>query len=101
MRWVCITLIAIVSLWGLAFMFVGWFPCFPVRGAWQRNIGAKCYGFGLGNVHEFIMIFKIHSSSNMVLDVLVFLTPMVIFRTPTLKIKNLVAMAGVFTCGAM
>ncbi|KAH3917075.1 hypothetical protein HBI56_122630 [Parastagonospora nodorum] len=101
MRWVCITLIAIVSLWGLAFMFVGWFPCFPIRGAWQRNIGAKCYGFGLGNVNEFIMIFKIHSSSNMVLDVLVFLTPMVIFRTPTLKIKNLVAMAGVFTCGAI
>lgn len=37
----------------------------------------------------------------MVLDLLVFLTPMVIFKTPTLKIKSLVAMAGVFTCGAM
>jgi len=82
-------------------MVVGWVPCWPVRGAWQRNIGAKCYGFGLGSVDEFIMIFKIHASSNMVLDLLVFLTPMVIFKTPTLKVKNLVAMAGVFTCGAM
>jgi hypothetical protein len=82
-------------------MIVGWFPCFPVRGAWHRDTSAKCYGFGLGDVQEFIMIFKIHSASNMVLDVLVFLTPMIIFKTPTLKTKNVMAMVGVFTCGAM
>jgi hypothetical protein len=101
MRWICLTLLTIVTLWGLAFAFVGWFPCFPVRGAWERQIGAKCYGFGLGDVQEFIMMFKIHSASNMVLDVLIFMTPMIIFRTPTLKIKNLLAMAGVFAFGGM
>jgi hypothetical protein len=101
MRKWCFTLITIVSAWGTAFAFTGWFPCFPVRGTWQREIGAKCYGFGLGDVQEFIMMFKIHSASNMVLDVLVFVTPMVIFRTPTLKRKNLMAMAGVFTFGGV
>jgi hypothetical protein len=101
MRKWCFILMGIVSTWGLAFSFTGWFPCFPVRGAWQRNIDAKCYGFGLGNVQDFIIMFKIHSASNMVLDFLVFVTPMVIFRTPTLKKKNLLAMAGVFTFGGV
>lgn len=101
MRKLCLTLLVIVSMWGSAFAFVGWFSCFPVRGAWQRNIGAKCYGFGLGDVQQFIMLFKIHSASNMVLDVTIFMTPMVIFRTPTLKAKNLLAMAGVFTFGGV
>jgi hypothetical protein len=99
MRWTCIVLLVIVSLWGLAFSFVGWFPCFPVRGAWQREIGAKCYGFGLGRVEEFITMFRVHSATNMVLDVAIFLTPMVIFKTPKLKVKNILAMAGVFTFG--
>jgi hypothetical protein len=101
MRWTCFVLIAIVSLWGLAFSIMGWFPCFPLRGTWQRNIGAKCYGFGFGDAQQFITMFKVHSTSNMCLDVAIFLTPMVIFRTPTLKTKSLVAMGGLFTFGGM
>jgi hypothetical protein len=101
MRWVCIILITVVSLWGLAFFIIGWFPCFPVRGAWQRDISATCYGFGLGDVQEFILMFKFHSASNMVLDFAVFLTPMVIFKSPSLKTKNVLGIVGVFGFGAM
>jgi hypothetical protein len=101
MRLTCIVLLVIVSLWGIAFSFVGWFPCFPVRGAWDRTSGAKCYGFGLNTVDEFVMMFRIHSASNMVLDIAIFLTPMVIFKTPRLKVKNLLAMAGVFAFGGV
>ncbi|KAF1921699.1 hypothetical protein BDU57DRAFT_436789 [Ampelomyces quisqualis] len=101
MRRVCLTLLSIVTLWGLAFAFAGWFPCFPVRGAWQHRIGAKCYGFGLSDVQEFFIMYKIHSASNMVLDFMIFMTPMVIFKTPTLKVKNLLAMAGVFAFGGI
>jgi hypothetical protein len=101
MRWVCIVLLVIVTLWGIAFSFVGWFPCFPVRGAWDRQINAKCYGFGLRTVEEFVMMFRIHSATNMVLDVAIFLTPMVIFRTPRLKVKNLLAMTGIFAFGGV
>jgi hypothetical protein len=96
-----VSTLVIVSLWGIAFSFVGWFPCFPVRGAWDRQSGAKCYGFGLRTVEEFVMMFRIHSASNMVLDVAIFLTPMVIFKTPKLKVKNLLAMAGVFAFGGV
>jgi hypothetical protein len=101
MRWVCIALITVISLWGLAFVFMSWFPCFPVRGAWERGIDAKCYGFGFANKNEFVAMFKAHSASNMVLDVCVFLTPMIIFRSPQLKRKNVLALVGVFTFGGM
>ncbi|KAL5120583.1 hypothetical protein ACEQ8H_001602 [Pleosporales sp. CAS-2024a] len=100
MRWVCYILLGIVTLWGSAFLFIAWFPCFPVRGTWDRTVTAKCYGFGMGNIQDFIMAFRIQSSSNMVLDILIFLTPMVIFRTPTLKTRNKIAMMGVFMGGA-
>jgi hypothetical protein len=101
MRWTCLGLLTVVSLWGLAFAFVGWFPCFPVRGAWEREIGAKCYGFGLGNLKDFITMYKVHSASNMVLDISIFLTPMVIFGTPKLKVKHLLALIGVFSFGGV
>ncbi|KAF1849755.1 uncharacterized protein K460DRAFT_390421 [Cucurbitaria berberidis CBS 394.84] len=101
MRKICIGLLVLVSLWGLGFSIVGWFPCFPVRGFWQRTIGAKCYGFGFGNVQSFIAMFKAHSASNMVLDFIIFLTPLVLFRTPHLRVKNVLAMTGVFAFGAI
>ncbi|KAF2035620.1 hypothetical protein EK21DRAFT_54601 [Setomelanomma holmii] len=100
-RWTCLTLLVLVSLWGLSFFIVGWFPCFPIRGAWNRNIGAKCYGFGLGDVQNFIIMFKIHSASNMTFDLAIFLTPLILFGKPNLKPRNLVAMAGVFAFGAL
>jgi hypothetical protein len=101
MRWVCITLITVISLWGLAFVFMAWFPCFPVREVWHRSADAKCYGYGFSNKAEFVAIYKAHSASNMVLDVCVFLTPMIIFRSPKLKKKSMLALAGVFTFGGM
>jgi len=99
MRWTCFLLLGLVSVWGLGFAFIGWFPCFPVKGYWDRTIGAKCYGFGLGDVDEFINIYRAHSASNMVFDVAIFLTPLVLFGRPNLKVKSLLAMAGVFAFG--
>ncbi|KAF1934771.1 hypothetical protein EJ02DRAFT_439661 [Clathrospora elynae] len=101
MRWICIGLLVTISLWGLAFSMVGWFACFPIQGTWDRTVPAKCYGFGFGDVPGFIAAFKAHSASNMMFDILIFITPMILFRTPHLRPKNLLAMAGVFTFGAV
>lgn len=101
MRWTCIVLLVILSLWGLGFFIVGWFPCFPVRGAWQREINAKCYGFGLHDVPSFVNLFKAYSASNMAFDIVVFVVPLVLFRTPNLRMKNAFAMSGVFAFGAV
>jgi hypothetical protein len=101
MRWLCIGLLVCVSLWGIGFAICGWFPCFPVHGYWDRTVAANCYGFGFGNVASFINMFKAHSASNMMWDILIFLAPMILFRTPNLKPKNMLAMVGVFTFGAV
>ncbi|KAF2833912.1 hypothetical protein CC86DRAFT_462160 [Ophiobolus disseminans] len=101
MRWTCLGLLALVSLWGLGFSIVAWFPCFPVRGYWQRTTEARCYGFGFSNVDDFVNIYKAHSASNMAFDVAIFLTPLVLFGRPNLKPKSLLAMAGVFAFGGI
>lgn len=102
MRLVCLGLLGLVSLWGLGFAIVGWFPCFPVRGYWDRTINARCYGFGFGeNPSEFVGTYRAHSASNMVFDVAIFLAPLVLFGRPNLKLKSLLSMAGIFALGAM
>jgi hypothetical protein len=102
MRTVCLVLLGLVSIWGFAFSIVGWFPCFPVRSYWERLPGSRCYGFGFGNdVESFINMYKAHSASNMVFDIAVFLTPLVLFGRPNLKPKNLLSMGGVFAFGGM
>ena len=101
MRWVCLGLLTIVVLWSMAFAFMAWFPCFPVRGCWDRSFTANCYGFGFGSLSGFINMYNAQSATNMILDVAIFVAPMVLFRTPNLRKKNVIAMTGVFTFGAV
>lgn len=102
MRIICLGLLGIVTVWGLGFSIIGWFPCFPVRGYWERSINARCYGFGFGDsVEEFVDIYKAHSASNMVFDIAIFLTPLVLFGRPNLSYRSLLSMVGIFTLGGM
>ena len=101
MRWLCISLLVLITLWGLAFSIMGWFSCRPVRAYWNRTADAKCYGFGYGDRESFIAMFQAHSATNMFFDLAVFAAPLVLFRTPNLKLKNVLALAGVFTFGAV
>lgn len=101
MRWICIGLLVAVILWGAAFAFIAWFPCFPVRGYWDRTVPAKCYAFGFGNLKEFVMTYKAQSATNMMFDVAIFVAPMILFGTPNLRRKNIIAMVGVFSFGAV
>jgi hypothetical protein len=103
MRWLCIAMICFVSLWGMAYSITAWFPCFPLKGMWDREHypDAKCYGFGFADLDSFEAMFESHTAINMLLDFAIFATPLVLFRTPNLKSRNLLAMAGVFTFGAL
>ncbi len=101
MRLICIVLVVITSLWGLIYFVLGWFPCFPVRAAWERTIQATCYGFGYNDPKSFTETYVSHASSNMALDLIIFVIPLVLFSTPNLNPRNLIAMAGMFFCGAV
>lgn len=43
LRRLCITLTFITCAYGIAFAFMGWFPCIPVEGFWRRDLNAFCY----------------------------------------------------------
>lgn len=101
MRWVCITLLVMVTLWGLAFSIVGWFSCAPVSAYWNRTANSKCYGFGFADRETFIAMFQTHSATNMFFDFAVFATPLVLFRTPDLKFKSMMALGAVFALGTV
>lgn len=68
---------------------------------WGRTPGAKCYGFAYTDRENFIAMFQAHSATNMFFDLAIFATPLILFRTPNLKFKNMLALAGVFTFGAV
>lgn len=78
---------------------------FPPQAYFNRNDypGAKCYGFGFGygDVAGFIGLFESHTALNMLFDLTVFITPMVLFSKPNLQVKNICAMVGVFVIGGV
>ena len=103
MRTICRCLLVFTVLWGCAFTFVGWFGCLPPAGFWDTTLETTCYGFGFGKdgVAGFIAAFQAHASTNMILDVAIFAIPLVLFKRPDLKTKTILAMSGMFVCGAM
>jgi hypothetical protein len=103
MRMICRCILGFTILWGCAFLFVGWFGCLPPAGFWDTTLETKCYGFGFGNdgVPGYIAAFKAHASTNMILDVAIFTIPLVLFKRPDLKMKTVLAMSGMFFCGAV
>jgi len=103
MRRVCLGLMGVTILWGCAFMFIGWFDCLPPKGFWDRSVKSKCYGFGFGEdgIPGYVAAFEAHAATNMCLDLAIFMVPLVLLTTPHLKMKTILAMTGVFICGAM
>jgi hypothetical protein len=86
-RTLTVILLAVVMLWGFTFVFMAWFPCFPVSGFWNKTMipQAKCYGFG----------------TNMGLDIAIFLLPITEYFRPGLVRRQLLAMTGLFAIGLM
>lgn len=103
MRWICIVLITLITMWGISYGFMAWVPCFPPSAYYNRDFTSDvtCYAYGFSNVSSFIGVFVSHTALNMVFDLLVFCTPLVLFQKPDLKTKNILAMTGVFLFGGV
>ncbi|KAF9738537.1 hypothetical protein PMIN06_001699 [Paraphaeosphaeria minitans] len=103
MHWVCKALVVIISAWGFAYGFMAWFPCFPPQAYYEslKYPNARCYGYGFVNVNDFIGLFESHTALNMVFDTTIFITPMILFTKPNLRMKNVIAMSGIFIVGAV
>jgi hypothetical protein len=119
-RTVCIGMIILTSIWGIAFSVMAWFPCFPIRAYWEWSLtGATCYAYGMVSVSfinttenvdgatgtkergPFVTTYESHSALNLILDLCVFLTPIsIIWRKQRSKREN-IAILGLFALGAL
>ncbi|EDU42271.1 conserved hypothetical protein [Pyrenophora tritici-repentis Pt-1C-BFP] len=100
-RKICVVLLTMVVIWGLAFSFMAWFPCFPVSTFWDRLNGGRCYGFGFRTAVEaknFILAF---AATNMILDTVIYCIPLTEFFRQDLKRRQLLAMTGLFSLGSV
>ncbi len=75
----CIGITVFIALWGLAYAFLAWAPCFPVHTYWDQTPDARCYGFGASGPREFTGTYMSHAVVNMVLDILVLAIPVPLY----------------------
>ncbi|OAA65666.1 hypothetical protein SPI_02453 [Niveomyces insectorum RCEF 264] len=86
LRRLCQVLLVIVGLWGLAFSFMAWVPCFPVYAYWDLvPDGGRCYGFGISTDRT---AFVAHTAINMALDVFVLAIPVPIYFDGTAPLRT-------------
>jgi hypothetical protein len=101
LRHITIILLVLVTLWGLGFSFLAWFPCIPVSGMWDRTRDSKCYGFGAAVLSEVRVVLFTFASTNMFLDVVIFAIPLTEYFRPGLRRKQILAMTGLFFLGSI
>ncbi|GME26181.1 Integral membrane protein [Neofusicoccum parvum] len=100
---VIIALIAIVSAWGLIFVFLLAFSCSPVKKFWSWSTEGKCFGFGIGSEDPdtFFTAFATHSAFNMAFDIIVLTFPIFSLSSIDLEGKRKYAIAGLATLGSV
>jgi hypothetical protein len=69
-------MIIFVSLWGLAYSLLSWFPCAPISGYWNWQVSNHCWAFASLEPSKFFGAYASHAVTNMVLDFIVLTIPM-------------------------
>lgn len=62
---------------------------------------ATCYGFGYRSIEESTATLLSYSGSNMALDFIILLVPLTEYFKPNVGRKQILAMTGLFTMGAL
>jgi hypothetical protein len=101
LRYATIILLVLVTLWGIGFSFLAWFPCLPVAGLWDRTLNSTCYGFGDHALSEVRVVLFTFAGTNMFFDVVIFAIPLTEYFRPGLRRKQVLAMTGLFFLGSM
>lgn len=87
------------AIWGVAYSFIAWFPCFPVAGFWQGS--GKCYGYGSPNPTQFVGTYESHTAINMVLDFLVLIIPLPLLVREGSTLKQKLRILGLLIMGSL
>ncbi len=100
-RKLCIALIVLVSLWGFAYAFMAWVPCFPIHNMWDITPGAKCYSFGSQSPDDFAATFESHTAVNVLFDVLVLAIPIPLYFEKDTPMKARIGLVVLLLMGCL
>lgn len=102
-RLLCKWLIGFISVWGLFYGILSWFPCWPVSDLWnfQRALDGtrRCWGFASPDIPQALGIYISHSLSTTLLDLVVFLLPVHLYFKRDTQKKTRVSLLCLFGLG--
>ncbi|KXJ86588.1 hypothetical protein Micbo1qcDRAFT_110462, partial [Microdochium bolleyi] len=78
----CVITAVITALWGLAFSILAWVPCWPVSDFWDAASANQCFGFGSKIPDKVLATYAAHTSTNMLLDMIILAIPCTLFFAP-------------------
>lgn len=77
------------------------FSCTPIAKNWNTKLDGTCIGWGSKVPNEFFEMFVGHSASNMVLDLLVLLTPVPFLSMLRIAGKSKAGLISLFILGIL
>ncbi|KAH6659913.1 hypothetical protein BKA67DRAFT_641088 [Truncatella angustata] len=89
------------AVWGLAYSFIAWVPCFPVRSFWEAPADAKCYGYGSSIPSQFVGTYESHTAINMILDFIVLIIPLPLLWKEGTNLKQRMRVLGLLIMGSL
>ncbi|KAI8962774.1 hypothetical protein F5Y11DRAFT_321516 [Daldinia sp. FL1419] len=94
---ISLTLLGVISIWGISFFFATIFECMPVRIVWQTLFGtpehqAYCY--------DAVPMFIATAITNMIVDTAILSVPIPIIWGLNMPTKQKFALSGIFLLGA-
>ncbi|KAH7018389.1 uncharacterized protein B0I36DRAFT_368412 [Microdochium trichocladiopsis] len=89
-------LIAIVICWGIAFFFASLFECYPIQQIWLSLYGTPEHDL---YCYQYLPMFYATSITNMLIDVLILVTPVPKIWTLRMPMQQKIAVSGIFMLG--
>ncbi|KAH8651126.1 hypothetical protein BX600DRAFT_516720 [Xylariales sp. PMI_506] len=103
-RLLCIFTVTLVSLWGVAYSFLAWFPCFPVEAYWNLTAGfpgTVCYAYGSIHPNEFYGTYLSNAVFNMVFDIVILVIPIQLYFEENASSKTKLGLLAVLLMGGI
>lgn len=89
------------GLWGFAYSFLAWIPCFPVSAFWDISLDGRCYGYGSRVPAQLLATFESHTAINMALDLIVLIIPIPLFWREGTNFPQRMRLVGLLSMGIL
>ncbi|KAF0323585.1 integral membrane protein [Colletotrichum asianum] len=99
LRSACKAMILFTGLWAIAYSFLGWIPCYPIRAYWDWQVPAARWGYGSLDADVFYGTYASHAALNVILDLLVLAIPVPLYFKRDASLKSKLGLLILLTIG--